>query len=194
MELLLKQKIIRSAKESWDQRNLIEAGMLLFERIPLSFRPLWGADILDFASQRISNIAQIQNVIAFARMPDEWANSTSTDKRKKAHNFFDSVRRLTSEEEQKDIKDKRYINLLSLAENVAKVTYNAYGYDAPFDHHAGWWIVVNSKIIAEIVNDTDFSATAWKVLTNEVYFELETPIRCHPQCPTCQWLKTFEIK
>src|SRR6185436_8546856 len=184
MDSSLKQKVIYSAKLLWDERNLMEAGMLLFERIPLPFRPLWGADILTFASQRISFVAQIQDVITFARTPDEWVNSASQDKGKKAHNFFDAVRLLTLEEERKDTKDKLYINMLLLAENVAKVTYNAYSYGAPFDHSAGWWIIANLKGITEIVNDTDFSASAWKVLTNEEYIELETPTRCNPHCPT----------
>jgi hypothetical protein len=191
----LKQKIIHSTKHLWNEGNLLEAGMVLFERIPLSFRPLWGADILTFACQRISNVVQIQDVIEFARTPEEWADNTdSIDKRKKAHNFFDSVRLLTLEEEQKDTNNKLYGNLLLLAENVAKVTFNAYGYEAPFDHNAGWWIVANLKRITDLVKDADFSAAAWKVLTNERYIELETPIRCNPQCSTCLWLQTFEIK
>ena len=150
--------------------------------------------MLTFARQRISDVAQIQDVIAFARTPDEWANNTSMDQGKKAHDFFDSVRLLTLAEERKDTKDTLYGNMLLLAENVAKVTYNAYGYGAPFDHDAGWWIVANLKRITDLVNDTEFSTAAWKVLTNEAYIELETPTRCNPHCPTCQWLQTFEIK
>ena len=194
MDSSLKQKVIHSAKLQWDERNLLEAGMVLFERIPISFRPLWGADILTFASQKISGVAEIQDVITFARTPDEWANNASKDKGKAAHNFFDSVRRLTLEEEKKETKDKLYVNVLVLAENVAKVTYNAYGYGAPFDHDAGWWIVANLKGIAEIMNNTNFSASVWNVLANEKYFELETPTRCNPHCPTCLWLQTFDIK
>jgi len=194
MDPSLKQKIIHFAKHLSDEGNLLEAGMILFERIPLPFRPLWGADMLAFASQRVSGVTQIQDVIAFARTPSEWADTASKDTGKKAHNFFDSVRRLTLEEERKDKKDNLYINMLLLAENVAKLTYNAYGYGAPFDHHAGWWIIANIKRITDIVNETDFSATAWKVLTNEAYIELETPTRCNPHCPTCLWLQTFDIK
>ena len=194
MDSLLKQKIIHSAKHLWDEGRLLEAGMILFERIPLPFRPSWGADILAFASQHISDITQIQDVIAFARTPSEWAETTSKDKGKKAHNFFDSVRLLTLDEERKDSKDDKFYNLLLLAENVAKVTYNAYGYSAPFDHDAGWWIIAILKKITDLVNETEFSSTAWKVLTNEAYIELETPTRCNPSCPTCLWLQTFEIK
>ena len=194
MDSTLKQKIIDSTKQLWDKSNPIESGKVLFERIPRPFRPLWGADILEFASQRISGVTQIKDVIAFARTPDEWTNNTSAEKRTKAHNFFNSLRRLTLEEEQKGSKDKLYINILFLAENIAKVTYNAYGYRAPFDHDAGWWVVANLKGIADIVNDIDFSATAWKVLTHQEYIELETPTRCNPHCSTCRWLQTFEIK
>ncbi|HEX9840399.1 MAG TPA: hypothetical protein VGA72_13700 [Anaerolineales bacterium] len=194
MKSSLKQAIIRSVKHSWEIGNLVEAGRLLYERIPRASRPLWGADILEFASQRISKVPEIQNVIAFARTPEEWANSTSREKRSNAHNFFDAVRRLTLEEDRKDQEDKLYINVLLLAENVAKVTYNSYGYNAPFDHDAGWWIVAILKSIVDIVNDIDFSATAWKVLTNEAYIELETPTKCNPYCTTCRWQKTFEIE
>ncbi len=195
MDSSLKEKISHAARELWDQGNFLEAGMVLFERIPLSLRPLWGADLLVFASQRISKVAQIEQVIAFARTPGEWAdNNDSIDKAKLAHNFFDSVRLLTLEEQQKGSEDELYGNVLLLTENVAKVTYNAYGYRAPFDHDAGWWIVANLRRITDLVSNPDFSAASWKVLTNETYIELEMPIRCNPQCPTCLWLQTFEIR
>ena len=195
MDSLLKQKIIRSAKHSWDTGDLIEAGRLLFERIPCASRPFWGADILEFASQRVSKAPDIQNVITFARTPEEWANSTSREKRSNAHDFFNAVRQITLEEDRKDNADQVYRNVLLLAENVAKVTYNAYGYHAPFDHDAGWWVVSILKNVVDLVNDTDFSTTAWKVLTNEAYIELETPTRCNPYCTTCNnGLQTFERK
>lgn len=193
MNPILKQKIIRSARHSWERGNLIEAGMLLYERISHVSRPLWGADVLEFASQRTSKTREIQNVIAFARTPEEWAKSTSRAKDSKARDFFHAVRLLTIEEDRKATGNTLYTSILLLAENVAKVTYNAYGYNAPFDHDAGWWIAANLKGIADIIDDIHFSRLAWEVLTNEAYLALETPIRCNRQCSTCSSMEFFEI-
>jgi hypothetical protein len=55
--------------------------------------------------------------------------------------------------------------LLYLAENVAKVTYNASGSRAPFDHNAGWWILSNARWLLDRTEDADLAARAWTALT-----------------------------
>ena len=76
--------------------------------------------------------------------------------------------------------------MLILAENVAKVTYNAYGYAAPFDHDAGWFIGAIFLSVAEQVKDDEFNTKAWSILSNEKYITLTTPEICNPYCRVCQ--------
>jgi hypothetical protein len=100
----------------------------------------------------------------------------------KTHNFFDSVRGLALENQG---KDDLFRSVLVLAENVAKVTYNAYGYEAPFDHHAGWLIGAGFLDIVERVNDSEFTARAWSILSSEQYITLTIPEMCNPACSFC---------
>jgi hypothetical protein len=54
---------------------------------------------------------------------------------------------------------------LSLAELVAKVTYNASEPRDPFDEDSGWWIVVSLKGLVDLWNDEEFSRRAWMVVS-----------------------------
>jgi hypothetical protein len=54
--------------------------------------------------------------------------------------------------------------LLMLAENVAKVTYNATNPPGPFDADTGWWIGANVRDIATEIGDPVFTEAAWKTL------------------------------
>jgi hypothetical protein len=82
-------------------------------------------------------------------------------------------------------RDSFYETILLLAENATKVTYNAYGYPAPFDHDVGWWVVANLAHVAAKVNEAAFAAKAWSLMSNKEYVKLKAPIMCHPACPVC---------
>jgi hypothetical protein len=62
-------------------------------------------------------------------------------------------------------KDELYGGLLYLAENVAKVTYNATNPPDPFDHDAGAWVVSCVRYLADKVNDPEFATQAWLVVS-----------------------------
>jgi hypothetical protein len=181
MEQELKQQIIREAQEHWNQGQLLETGKLLFEHIPRTCRPEWGAKVLETAYELIPSTPEIKDVIEFASQPEKWDDG-SQSKRIKAHNFFDAVRYLTLQHKN---KNPLFEGILILAENVAKVTYNAYGYNAPFDHDAGWWIVSNTKFIIDQVNNSEFAELGWSLLSDEKYIQLEKPTMCNPYCSTC---------
>jgi len=57
--------------------------------------------------------------------------------------------------------------LLSLAELVAKVTYNAVDPPDEFDEDSGWWIAASLRAFVERWNDTNFSEAAWSALCCE---------------------------
>jgi hypothetical protein len=191
IETKFKRALVRAIEDCWKSGDMLKVGVLVFERIPKALRPAWGADLLELASQHSLKVKEIESVIQFARTPTHWAGG-SDDKSRKAHEFFGAVRDLTLIHDEEN-KDDVYGDILVLAENVAKVTYNAYDYAAPFDHEAGWWIPSLLKKIVDKIDDAEFSTRVWEALTNETYLELETPIRCNPFCSTCGWLIAFEI-
>jgi hypothetical protein len=79
------------------------------------------------------------------------------------HVAFDAVRRLTLRYEQAESKDDVYVAVLFLAENVAKVTYNATNPPGPFDEDAGAWVVSCLRHLVKTVNDPEFEREAWLV-------------------------------
>jgi hypothetical protein len=60
-----------------------------------------------------------------------------------------------------------FAELLSLAELVAKVTYNATIPPDPFDEDSGWWIAPTLRVFVEIWPDAKFSQEAWSALACE---------------------------
>ncbi len=44
---------------------------------------------------------------------------------------------------------------------IRKVTYNASGEAAPFDHDAGWWLVSNLRDIVDQLGSPEFEARSW---------------------------------
>jgi hypothetical protein len=191
MEPSHKRKIIQALYSHWESGDVFQAGVLLYERIPRLLRPQWGAELLEVVSRSIFNAPEIEAVIAFARTPEQWADGLD-HKSNAAHNFFDAVRHLTLQIERQE-KRQPFESVLLLAENVAKVTYNAYRYRAPFDHDAGWWITANLKSIIDTMNNLEFTSVALPALFNEQYVELEAPVRCNPYCGICYLLTAFEI-
>jgi hypothetical protein len=172
---------IAKALEYWESDHPLDAGRILYERVPKKLRPIWAANALELAYRFSPPTSEVEAVLAFARDSDEWGKGLE-DKRKQAHGLFDTVRRLTL---QYANRDSFYETTLLLAENTAKVTYNAYGYPAPFDHDAGWWVVADFAQVVANVNDAAFAAKAWSLMSSEEYVKLKAPIMCHPACPVC---------
>lgn len=144
MDEALKSEIIGKAREYWMAGRTQEAGTLIFEHIPVIHRPIWAANVLAVACSDNPTVPEIEAVLDFARNPEQWRHKTSNE----AHGVFNAVRwRAINLPSSGQIYDK----ILSLAEDTAKVTYNAYQYSAPFDHWAGWYIAVNLKHIEEQV-------------------------------------------
>jgi hypothetical protein len=175
------EEAIAKALRYWESDQPLDAGRILYERVPKKLRPTWAANALELVYRFSPPTSEVEAVLAFARDSDEWGKGLE-DKRKQAHGFFDAVRRLAL---QYANRDSFYETTLLLAENTAKVTYNAYGYLAPFDHDGGWWIVANLAHVAAKVNNAAFAAKAWSLVSNKEYVKLKAPIMCHPACPVC---------
>ena len=105
--------------------------------------------------------------IAIAGQPMLGGNSLANtiaicgDRRRwsEARRAFQAVRRLTlAAERNPKPTQKIYETLLMLAENTAKVAYNASGSSMPFDRDSICWIPENLKQIAQEKNDEEFAS------------------------------------
>jgi hypothetical protein len=124
--------IVSRALDLWNANRATEAGWLICTQVPDAVRPFWAARILDLCRRRTKCPVAVHavHVIATRRYLWRWG-----------HVAFRAVRRVTLQYEAAKGKDELCGGLLYLAENIAKVTYNATNPPDPFDHDAGAWVV-----------------------------------------------------
>ncbi len=105
----------------------LTAGREIFEKILNDDRPRWGKAILISFDSYIKNIPfEVSELIPLIDDKERW---------REAHAQFSRIRHFLLK--HKSYKPEAY---LLLAENIAKVTYNASGCPAPFDSDSGWLI------------------------------------------------------
>lgn len=139
------------SREAWNADPLA-AGVAIYSSVPNGRRPEWAANILAACCQRVGRVPKpVQNVIQLASETKKW---------KRAHDAFSGVRQLTLAAER---KLDHY--LLYVAENTAKVIYNASGSSAPFDEDSGAWLVRCAKEFADCENDPAFTMSLWSLIT-----------------------------
>lgn len=152
----MKRKFINESKVFWDSGEPIKAGEILYEHIHNEHRPVWAAAVLSYCQELFPLFPEIQTVLEIANELKRWPE---------AHKAFQAVRKLSlSQSEQPLIQ-----NFLRLAELVAKVTYNASGSPAPFDHNSGWKLVAALHKICSIQNNSKFSEGAWHIVSCEEF-------------------------
>ncbi|KAA5541908.1 hypothetical protein FYK55_17075 [Roseiconus nitratireducens] len=144
------------SREEWNTDPLA-AGVAIYSSVPNDRRPEWAASILAACCHRVANVPKpIQYVIDLASDPKKW---------KLAHDAFSRVRKLTLAAERRPIEKLDHY-LLYVAENTAKVIYNASGSSAPFDRDPGAWLVRCAKEFADCENDPPFTFSLWSLLTD----------------------------
>jgi hypothetical protein len=149
--------ILTKARGHWIDGQPLEAGKLIFERLPSEIRPQWANNILRSVVERTGIKSDvIDRVISTADCRDEWG---------KAHDVFSAVRDKTLQVDQWGPHTQRTLLQchLVLAELVAKVTYNATNPPDEFDEDSGWWIAPCLKDILDLVGDKAFSEATWSV-------------------------------
>lgn len=118
----------------------LERGKQIFERIKNQDRPNWGLQILSAFDEYVSIIPQsIVGLKSIIKDRSRW---------KEAHKQFSEIRIFSLD--NKSYEPEGY---LFLAELVAKITYNASGELAPFDHDSGWHIPTLAVETAQYFND-----------------------------------------
>ena len=155
----MKIKFIEEAKPFWDSGQPLKAGEIIYEHIRQIHRPVWAKEVLELCIPLTGKIKEVEEVLRIAKEPERW---------KEAHDAFSAVRKLTLKSERK-VGDSIYARILYLAENVAKVIYNASGEPAPFDHDSGYWIVSNLRHIVDQNKDETFEKQAWHIVSCEKY-------------------------
>jgi hypothetical protein len=159
---------LTAAEDSWRHGDALEAGKLLYEHLVVNQRPGWALAVLDACCAGLSVPSEVEAVREIACTRARWAE---------AHAAFQAVRKLVLRGEQRrtDARGPEH-GVLYLAENVAKVTYNA-SFAAPrlpmfepaidvgaFDHDAGWWVAKNARWIVEHSTDSGLEARVWAAL------------------------------
>ncbi len=151
------------ANELWKKGSFLEAGRLLFEGLPKDEQPHWAAAILDLSVKwldvRTCAVWELQRV---ARKRRRWRG---------AHQAFGMIRKATLRLEERKTRtqiQERILCQCYVAENVAKVIYNAADPMDPFDEDAGWWIVSCLKSCIDCVGKSEFEEEATSLLFGEV--------------------------
>jgi len=178
MNSIERAKIIATANAFWHEDQPVNAGMLIFERIPLDLRPQWAAAILEMAYLYIEPLPEIDRVFNFVRQPEAWP----LEKGREAHGVFDAVRHFCK---ARGFPSDLLESVCGLAENVAGITFTSRQFAAPFDHNRGWWIAQNIKTINSHLPPTKFLEVAWQAHGDEQYILLDVPVSCNRGCPIC---------
>jgi hypothetical protein len=173
-----RKRLIVQARAYWDDGDPVEAGVLIYEAIPLERRQEWATAILETAARFMPPMPQIDGVLDFGRHPEKWP----LHRARAAHNVFGLPRNLRIDNPKPAPLLDMY---LTLAENVVKVIYTTRQYPAPFDHSAGWKIASNLRTMADMLDNTTFTQAAWAALCDPPLLVLDYFVRCHPACPVC---------
>jgi hypothetical protein len=100
---------------------------------------------------------EVRDVLEIALTPVRWSD---------AHRAFQAVRKLVlAAEGRAPATPDVDLGILYLAENVAKVAYNASGCSAPFDHNAGWWVAKNARWIVDHSSHAGLDGRVWAALS-----------------------------
>ena len=142
-------------REEWDADSL-RTGVAVYSFVSINVRPEWAALILAACCNGVAAVPKpVQHVLELARDSARW---------KLAHDAFSAVRQLTLAAERQPIGKLDHY-LLYVAENAAKVIYNASGSSAPFDEDCGAWLVRCAKEFADCAKDASFTEDLWSIIT-----------------------------
>lgn len=147
----------------WEAGESDRAGRAIYDAIPNQLRPGWAADILELVCSRLPAVPdQVRAVVEIGRNPRRFRG---------AHAAFSGVRALTLAEGESGAGGPEYAAMLGVAEDAAKVIYNASGVrepirpgeQAPFDEECGYWLARSLCHLARACGSPDFGRSAWAV-------------------------------
>lgn len=130
----MESSVLTLAKKQWFEGDSLEAGRLLFERIPPGKRAAWACRLLEMAVRAVGMSSHLYDELIALPQP-EWIN---------AKECFERIRNQTLALESSTYSwrpSSIELSLSYIAECVAKVVYNECETDDEFDEDSGWWIV-----------------------------------------------------
>lgn len=153
---------IERAKEYWQGGQPVEAGRLIYDSLAPEARPAWAARILRLVIERSKvDRSHFERILFTAEHPRQWANGHRCfDLLRNETLKYDDMRRMGRLTKEQDT----FALVLSMAELVAKVTYNAVDPPDEFDEDSGWWIAASLKSFVDSWKDDEFSKAAWSAL------------------------------
>lgn len=146
------------AKELWESGKPLEAGRIIVELLPTSAATVaWAGHILAECCQSVDVVpSEVQAVLTLTKDESMW---------RRGHAVFDLLRSLTLRVEHGEERVPATTQgLLYVAENTAKVAYNASSPADPFDADSASWIVANVYWIAQRHTDPDFRQRIWRAV------------------------------
>jgi hypothetical protein len=147
----------------WEAGETDRAARAIYDALPDRLRPGWAADILELVCSRLPAVPEpVRAVVAIGRDPRRF---------RAAHAAFSAVRILTLAEDRSGAGGAEYAAVLGLAEDAAKVIYNASGVrepirpgeKAPFDDECGYYLAGGLCFLARTCGAPDFGRAAWAV-------------------------------
>jgi len=155
--------ICEQAREYWEGGQPLIAGRLIYERISPENRPHWASSILRLLLIKSGIQLPILNqLLRTAERQEMW---------REGHRLFSDVRASVLQLDQLErtqglTKEQALLSsILSVAELVAKVTYNASNPQDPFDADSGPWIAACLRgFVDNRWNDDEFRNAAWSAL------------------------------
>jgi hypothetical protein len=146
----------KDARTAWLAGRHLDCGRVIYESLTPHQRVRWASAVLSFCIEHSPSVPEVNSVAALAQDENSWPL---------AHAAFSSVRAVTLiEEKSPGSLDPRSARLLAVAENTAKVIYNASQASAPFDHDAGWWLAVCFADFIASTQETELRSLGTSVL------------------------------
>jgi hypothetical protein len=153
---------LRRAAEYWSSGQLLEAGELIYDNLPTEDRPRWASGVLRLVLARSGIRSSLfEQILHIADHQAMWGDG---------HRAFSTLRASTLKLDELErtrglTEDEELLHsILSLAELVAKVTYNATNPADDFDEDSGWWIAACLRgFVDHRWSDDEFSK-AWSAL------------------------------
>ena len=143
------------ARDYWNTGRPFQAGKMIYEQLSKEDRPVWAGNSLDLCRHRFPRVGEVDQVYFVACDPTHWL---------RAQQSFEAVRALAV---GGDSPFSGANLLFRLAEDTAKVIYNASGGPAPYDHNAGWRLVEDLHAICEFLDDPEFTKEAAEAALRE---------------------------
>jgi hypothetical protein len=152
-------ELLDEARGCWKGGDYLNAGKALFTRVPAPKRGEWACRVLrDAAPAGRFAVPAVQELLDLCENPQPGHSAKAVFSSIRASTL--KLERLSSRTREQDV----LLDYLYLAENVAKVVYNATQPHNPFDEDAGWWITVCLRALLESDAVANWEQEAWRSL------------------------------